>query len=167
MSMKEVHWVRFSWELAKFAPVPPSLPPSFAIRHATPEDRDTVTAVILSAFTLNSDWNAFSMEIRPRIEESLNEVFHEKSDPFCLILTHGARIIGASALTSEREAPNHLLTGPCISMEYQNRGLASALLLHSLLALKEAGISTVRGMTKQKCFAAQFIYPKYGSVVLQ
>jgi len=91
-------------------------------------------------------------------------VFHEKHEPLCLIVAHGARIIGASALAIEPEAQNHLLTGPCVSMEYRNRGLASALLTQSLLTLRDAGLPIARGVTKQGSPAAQFIYPKLGSV---
>jgi len=164
--MNAVHWVRFAWELEKFTTVPPSLPPSYAIRRAIAEERATVTAVALSTFTLNSDWNPSFKEVRPLIEKAIHDVFHEKNDPFCLIVTHGSRIIGASGLSAENEAPNHLLTGPCLSLEYQNRGLASALLAHSLLALKEAGVTTARGVTKQGSCAAQFIYSKFGSISL-
>ncbi|MDD5349247.1 MAG: hypothetical protein PHQ12_03455, partial [Chthoniobacteraceae bacterium] len=77
---------------------------------------------------------------------------------------HGPRIIGASGLSAERDAKRHLLTGPCLSLEYHNRGLGSALLAHSLLALREAGLSTVRGETKRGSAAAQFLYPKFGAV---
>ena len=160
--MTTVHWEHFSWELAKLAPIPP-LPPSFTIRRATSEDFSTVQAVVMSSFTLDCDWNPFAREIRPLIENALTDVFHEKADPFCLILTHGSRIIGASGLSPERDAPSHLLTGPCISMEYHNRGMGTALLGHSLAALRDAGLGTARGATKKGSAAAQFIYPKFGS----
>jgi len=163
---QQVHWAHFSWDLTKGAPPCPPLPPSYAIRRATAEDRDSVRAVVLSAFTLDSDWNPFSGEIWPLLEAALHEVFHEKNEPHCLLLTHGTRIIGASGFSCEREAKNHLLTGPCLSMEYHNRGFASVLLAHSLLVLRNAGLPTARGVTKQGSAAAQFIYPKFGSTLL-
>ena len=162
--MKALNWARYSWDLAKTASSLPALPPSYAIRYATLEESSAVRAVILSAFTLDCDWNPFFREIHPLAETALAEVFDEKKEPFCLILTHGSRIIGASGLTAEREAKSHLLTGPCLSMEYHNRGLGSILLAHSLAALREAGLSTARGMTKEGSITAQFIYSKFGSV---
>ncbi|MEI7959096.1 MAG: hypothetical protein WCI40_08295 [Verrucomicrobiota bacterium] len=164
--MKQVQWAHFSWDLTKGAPPCPPLPPAYAIRRATPEDHDSARAVVLSAFTLDSDWNPFWGEIRPLIETALHEVFHEKSEPLCLLLTHGTRIIGASGLSSEREGRKHLLTGPCLSMEYHNRGFATALLGRSLLALREAGVATARGVTKQGSATAQFVYPKFGSTLV-
>jgi len=162
--MKMVNWARFSWNLTNFAAVCPAVAPSYSIRRATPDDQDTVKSVVLSSFTLDSDWNPFFAEIRTLLEAALTTVFHEKHEPLCLIVAHGARIIGASALAIEPEAQNHLLTGPCVSMEYRNRGLASALLTQSLLTLRDAGLPIARGVTKQGSPAAQFIYPKLGSV---
>ena len=162
--MKLVNWAHFSWDLSKNPPVCPSLPPSFSIRRATSEDHTSARMVVISSFTLDSDWNPFFGEIRPQIEAALTEVFHEKNDPFCLVLTHGVRVIGVSGLSSERDAKQHLLTGPCLALEYHNRGLGAALLGQSLLALRDAGISTARGITKQGSAAAQFLYPKFGSV---
>ncbi|MEI8235290.1 MAG: GNAT family N-acetyltransferase [Verrucomicrobiota bacterium] len=165
--IKLVHWAQFSWDLSKNPPVCPALPPSFSIRRATAEDHSTVRSVVLSSFTLDSDWNPFFGEIRPLIEAAISEVFHEKSEPFCLVISHGPRIIGASGLGGERDARRHLLTGPCLSLEYHNRGLGTVLLGQSLLALRDAGVSTVRGVTKQGSAAAQFLYPKFGSVRLE
>ena len=163
LHMNTVNWVRFSWDLSNFAPVCPPLPPSFAIRRAVQEDRETVGTLVMSSFTLDSDWNPFFREVRPLIESALADVFDEKREPFCLVVTHGARIIGASGLTSEPDAQNHLLTGPCIALEYHNRGLASALLAQSLIALRDAGLATAWGLTKLGSTGAQFIYPKFGS----
>jgi len=162
--MNTVNWVRFSWDLANFAPVCPPLPASFAIRRAVQEDQETVNSLVMSSFTLDSEWNPFFREIRPLIESALNDVFDEKREPFGLVVTHGARVIGASGLTAEPEAQNHLLTGPCIALEYHNRGLATALLAQSLLTLRDAGLANARGMTKLGSTGAQFIYPKFGSI---
>lgn len=161
--MNMVNWVRFSWDLSNFAPVCPQVDPSFAIRRATPEDQDAVRSVVMSSFTLDSEWNPFFREIRPLIETALSFMFDEKREPQCLVVTHGVRVIGVSGLTVESEAQNHLLTGPCIVLEYHNRGLATALLAQTLCGLRDAGLSTARGLTKLGSTGAQFIYPKFGS----
>lgn len=164
--MKLVNWVQFSWDLSKNPPSCPALSPSFSIRRATADDEAAVRSIVLSSFTLDSDWNSFFGEIRPLLEEALAEVFHEKDDPFCLVLVHGPRVIGASGLNAERDARQNLVTGPCLALEYHNRGFGTALLAHSLQALREAGLTTVRGETKRGSATEQFLYPKFGAVRL-
>lgn len=164
--MKVVNWAHYSWELKNLAPSYPAVLPPYSLRRAVAEDLFTVRTVILSAFTLDSEWNSFLGEIRPVIEASLATAGSDEKknkEPLCLLVTHGSRIIGASVLSTAPDAENHLLTGPCLSMEYRNRGLATALLAESLLALREAGLSTARGITKHGSTAAQFIYSKFGS----
>lgn len=161
--MNPIQWAQFSWDLTKATPSRPSLPSAFAIRRATRDDEITVRTVVMSGFKLQSDWNAFFYVVQPMVEAALERLFDDKAEPLCLVMAHGPRIIGASGLSVEKEACNHLLTGPCIAMEYHNRGLASALLAHSLNFLREAGLSTVRGVTKEGSATAQFIYPKFGS----
>lgn len=164
--MKPIQWVQFSWDLTKSAPGRPALPPAFAIRRATGGDEETVRSVVLSGFTLDSDWNSFFYVARPLVEAALEKLFQEKADPLCLVISHGPRIIGVSGLSAEKDACSHLLTGPCLAMEYHNRGLGTRLLAHSLSLLHEAGVSTARGVTKEGTAAAQFIYPKFGSTRL-
>lgn len=164
--MKLENWACYSWNLKDFATGCPPVAPSFSIRPATPEDEEAVRAVVLSSFTLDSAWSPFLREIRPLVETALASIFHEKHVPHCLVVAHGARVIGASGMTLEPEAKNHLLTGPCLSMEYHNRGLATTLLAQSLLLLRDAGLSAARGITRKGSVSAQFIYTKFGSVRL-
>ncbi len=161
--MNPIQWAQFSWDLTKTTPGRPPLPSAFSIRRASREDETTVRTVVMSGFKLQSDWNSFFYLVEPMVEAALERLFDDKADPLCLVIAHGPRIIGASGLSGEKEVCNHLLTGPCIAMEYHNRGLASALLAHSLNFLRETGLSTVRGVTKEGSATAQFIYPKFGS----
>jgi hypothetical protein len=161
--MKTILWAQFTWDLAKTAPGRPALPPSFSIRRATPGDEEAIRSVTMSAFTLDSEWHSFFFLVRPMFETALEEIFSQDDDPLCLVVSHGPRIIGASGLSVERDACSHLLTGPCLSLEYRNRGIASAMLAHSLSFLREGGVTTARGITKEGTTAAQFIYPKFGS----
>jgi len=142
----------------------PPLPPSFNIRRATAADQEVISTLVRSSFTLDSEWNPYYAETRPILDRVLAQMFPEKGDPFCLVLSHGGRIIGVSGLSAEIEAYNHLLTGPCISMEYRNRGLASVLLAESLVALRDAGVAIARGNTKAGSTCGQFIYSKFGSM---
>ncbi len=161
--MKLVRWTRFSWALAKL-PEPRTVVDShYHIRAATREEADTVRHVVMSAFTLDSAWADTMLLLREWIETQLEESFSHKG-VHCLVVTHGSRIIGASALDTNPAAENHLLTGPCILNEYRSRGLGSALLHQSLLALRETGVERAFGITKENVPAAKFVYPKYNSM---
>ena len=177
--MKLVRWTRFSWDLTRLAPVYPAIDSHYRIRPATAEDENAVRSVVFSSFTLDQNWNFLLREIREQLDASLDSVFHDRTERtqpkrrqepgdsherFCLVVTHGSRIIGASALSAWRDAGNHLLTGPCILMEYRNRGLGTALLANSLLTLREVNLTTVYGLTKQKSPTEQFVYSKFGGI---
>ncbi len=167
--MKLLRWTRFSWDLTRLAPVYPAIDSHYRIRQATAEDEKAVRTVVFSAFTLDSNWNFLLRDIRDKLEASLREVFHDKHDKhdngerLCLVVTHGSRVIGVSALSASLDAESHLLTGPCILMEYRNRGLATALLAQSLITLKEVNITSAYGLTKLNSPTSQFVYTKFGS----
>ncbi len=82
----------------------------------------------------------------------------------CLAVRHGLRIIGASVLSLDPQADNHLAPGPCVLMEYRNRGFGTHLLAGSLKALREAGISRAVAITRENAPVAKFLYPRFGSV---
>lgn len=165
--MKWTRWTRFAWDLTRFSPAYPAVDSRYNIRQATAEDEKAVRTVVLSAFTLDSNW-AFMMNVlRSQLESTLDSLFDDKEPeggrPVCLVITHGSRIIGASVLTLRRDAENHLLTGPCVLMEYHNRGLGTALLAESLLVLRDSGVKSAYGMTVQNAPTGQFVYSKFNS----
>lgn len=172
--MKLVRWARFSWDLTRLAPVYPAIDSHYHIRPATADDEKAVRTVILSAFTLDPNWAFLLRDLRGQIEASLNHAFGEKRDrdkrdkrdqnePACVVLTHGSRIIGASTLTFDPDADSHLLSGPCVLMEYRNRGLATALLAQSLTTLRDANLTIAHGLTRLNSLTAECIYTKFNS----
>ena len=74
-------------------------------------------------------------------------------------------MIGASILLPDPTAGNHLAPGPCVLMEYRNRGLGTALLVESLRQLRAAGLSRASGLAKNNAPVAKFLYPKFNGVV--
>ena len=161
--MKLVRWMRFTWDLAKLPVVKSELDSHYHIRVATHEDEKSIRSVISSAFSLDMNWSDTLKSLRDHFEAQIDRVFVEKEVP-CMVVLHGARIIGASALDVTKEAENHLLSGPCILSEYRNRGLGTTLLHHSLQLLRENGLDKAYGITKSNVPAAKFIYPKFNSV---
>jgi predicted N-acetyltransferase YhbS len=160
--MKLVRWRRFTWELSKLPAVEKPLPDHYHVRSALRDEEKVVSNVIMSAFSLDSAWSDTVKNFRERLETQLETAFARESVP-SLVICHGQRIIGASALSTEVDAENHLLSGPCVLMEYRNRGLGTSLLYFSLKQLQQSGLARVHGVVKENVVACKFIYPKFES----
>ena len=161
--MKLVRWTQFTWDLAKLPAVEIALAPNYAIRQATAEEHKIVHKTIFSAFSLDMDWSDTLKILQDRLEAEIGRIFEQKKIIDCLVVTHGSRVIGASALDTRPDAENHLLTGPAILSEYRNRGIGSKLLYGSLQALREAGLVRAQGIIKDNVLAAKYVYPKFDS----
>ena len=161
--MKLVRWTRFTWDLARLSNLAaePQLP--YRVRTAASDEKAAVLDVIFGSFVLDMDWNDILDEMRERLESEIERAFARKSAHF-LVLTNGGRLLGASALTSDPEAENHLISGPCVLNEYRNRGFGSALLHSSLSTLRESGLAHASGVTRRGSPADKFLYPKFHSV---
>jgi GNAT superfamily N-acetyltransferase len=156
------YWTCFEWNVSALADLNISTSP-VVIRNAKQGDEEVVLKVLLDAFSMDSTWG----DINRKIDESMvkfTAAAFDKSNPTptCVVAQHGQRIIGASVLAGSPDAANHLLSGPMILHEYRNRGLGTALLAASLEFLRERGFEKVRGITRDKSTAAQFIYRKFG-----
>ena len=160
--MKLVRWKRFAWDLSKLPAFESRLPSAFNIRAASRDEEKTVHQVIFTAFGLDSAWGDSIRFVHEFVEAQLAASFAHRAVP-CLVLTHGTRIIAASALNVTDDAPTHLISGPCVLAEYRSRGIGTTLLHESLEHLKAAGIKTAYGISKENVPASRFIYPKFGS----
>jgi len=160
--MKLTNWLKFIWDLKTFEAPKTDLPSYYVIRRAAKNEEEVVRKTIFSAFSLDSDWSDSLNRIWPSLNEQIGEILGTK-EPKCLVLTHGTRVIGASLLTTDADASNQMISGPCILVEYRNRGLGTQLLAASLTYLKEAGLESAATMTKKNIPAAKFVYSKFGS----
>lgn len=160
--MKLTPWVRFAWDLRELPTPAPRIDPHYRIRHAVSEEEETVRKIVFKAFSLDMDWSDSLKIMGGGLERRLDRIFAEKEVP-CLVITHGTRIIASSALDLLPESDSHLITGPCVLSEYRNRGLGSALLYHSLVALRDAGLLRAFGVSRESVPAAKFLYPKFQS----
>lgn len=167
LPMKLVRWKRFTWDLAKLPTPAPLLAERYNVRPAFTEDRPGVSHIVISAFTLDSAWGDVCATVKEWMQAQLDAAFEREQSTAALVITHGQRVIAASAVNTEIEAETHLLSGPCVSMEYRNRGLGTALLYHTLLHLRQAGLTHVHGITKLNVPATKFVYPKFGSVAVE
>lgn len=157
-----ISWVRFEWDLSKEKIAVPAVPP-LSVMPAHPEDRDTVLKVVLTAFKLDSAWSDVVRPLEEGMSRNAREAFDSEA-PSCVVVKHGARIIGASLLALEPSAENHLLSGPMILHEYRNRGVGTALLAASLEHLRANGVVKAHGVTRSNSVVERFVYPKFSGV---
>ena len=163
--MKLINWVQFTWDLAGLPASVSDLPEHYEITPATVEDEKELRRVISSSFALDPDWNATMHEVMETIDSWLDTALAGGPNS-ALVLRHGVRIIGASVLALSADGENHLSPGPCILMEYRNRGFGTRLLERSLLSLREAGLSRAAGIAKENSPVTKFLYPKFGATAV-
>lgn len=161
--MKLDNWVRFTWDVTTLPSLDATLPEHYEITTATAEDEKELRRVILSSFSLDPAWNPSINEVIPTVESWLDRAFAGSSTTL-LALRHGLRIIGAAVVFTSDDTDNHFSPGPCVLMEYRNRGFGRALLIRSLATLRENGLSRVSAIATENSPATKFLYAKYGSV---
>jgi hypothetical protein len=161
--MKSTNWIQFTWDLAALPVAESALPEHYEITRATADDEKELRKVISSSFTLDPTWNSTMKEVTQTIESWLDQA-RDAETTVHLALRHGARIIGAAVVAVDGAAENHLSPGPCILMEYRNRGFGSCLLDRSLAILREAGLTQARALAKENSPVTKFLYTKFNSV---
>ncbi|MGI8431758.1 MAG: GNAT family N-acetyltransferase [Chthoniobacterales bacterium] len=162
--MKLVHWVRFTWNLELLPALGSVLPEHYHFAPAAAADENEVRTVITRSFAHDSSWGESVHQINGVVDGWLESAFHsEGGGGQCLTLRHGLRIIGAAIVAPDPLLEAHLLPGPCVLLEYRNRGLGGALLGESLRVLREAGITRASARARQNSPVAKFLYPKFNS----
>ena len=164
--MRLVHWVRFTWDLDQLPSFGVALPKHYSFTAATRADERELRTVITRSFAHDTSWGDAMHELNGLLDGWLELAFAPEKNGLCLALRHGLRMIGAAVLVPEPALTNHLSPGPCVLMEYRNRGLGTALLGESLHRLREAGLSRATALTKGNAPVAKFLYPKYNGVLL-
>ncbi len=153
-------WVRFTWDLGALPPAPTALPQGYACRPAEPGEEDDVVAVALRSYTLDPEWANVVEHYRAALLALFNDATTAGAPP--VVFAHGRRIVGVSVLCAANGAENHLLSGPCLMLEYRSRGFGSSLLEASLHALRAAGLTLAHGITRDRTTAARHVYPRFG-----
>ncbi len=165
--MKLIRWVRFTWNLEDLPALGSVVPEHYHFAPATAADESEVRTVITRSFAHDSSWGEVIHQINPLLEGWLESAFRaEGAVGQCLTLRHGLRIIGAAIVDPDPLLEDHLLPGPCVLLEYRNRGLGGALLGESLRVLREAGITRASGRARQNSPVAKFLYPKFNGTAM-
>ena len=160
--MKLSNWIRFTWDLTQLPAFENGLAEHYEIGPATAEEEMELRKIISSSFVLDPTWSPHLQEVTEKIEAWLAGAFSSPTSIF-LALRHGSRIIGASVLSTQPDAEMQLIPGPCVSMEYRNRGFGTRLLEQGLTRLKEAGLTQAVGVAKENVLVSKFLYPKFNA----
>jgi Acetyltransferase (GNAT) family len=159
--MKITRWVSFAWDLTKVDLPELTMPRHYRISLAGAEDQQELQRVINKSLALDPSWNATLHDVKATVTASIARALSVEST-LRLTLRHGTRIIGGTLLAPEANASEHLVPGPCILMEYRNRGLGTLLLGAALRHLREAGLARAYAVTREGSPVARFLYPKFG-----
>ena len=162
--MKAINWLRFTWDLTTLPDSLDALPEHYDLTLGGRDDEKELRRVIASSFTLDPTWNPDMQEVIQTIDTWLDRAGEKETTRAYLALRHGQRIIGGSVVTLEPDAENQLWPGPCILVEYRNRGFGTNLLHRSLLALRDAGHVRAAALAKENSPATKFLYPKFNGI---
>ena len=155
-------WVNFVWDLAGNKLPAITTPRQYRLSLVKAAEREQLQGVIEKSFALDPGWNAALHMIDAQVKSSIAAAFDSESANW-LALQHGARIVGGTLLLmTDPDAPAQLVPGPCILMEYRNRGLGTLLLCSALRHLRDAGMIRACAKTRENSPAARFLYPKFG-----
>ena len=154
------NWIQFRWDLTKLPTFEATLPEHYEIGPATAEDEAELRKIISTSFILDPTWNAATQEVMEAIDLWLEKAFASPTTT-CLALRHGARIIGAAVVVHNSAADINLSPGPCVSLEYRNRGFGTRLLEKSLTKLRDAGLKEAVGIAHENAPVTKFLYPKF------
>ena len=159
--IKLIQQVRFEWDLKK-VPVPPApLPPKHEIKVTTDPVVDSLWEGMQKAFLNEKGW---IIQLESHLDQLRRRIFPDGkplTDMDILVLQHGTRVVGVSALLPKAEEPVQLLSGVVLDYEYQRRGLGTALLQASLRHLADRGLEKASVITREGVTAARFLYPKF------
>lgn len=160
--MKPSNWIQFTWDLAALPRFESELPEHYQITVVSQDDEKELRKVVSSSFTLDPTWNSTMKEVTQTIEGWLDRASETEGSVF-LALRHGLRIIGAAVVSLDAASENHLSPGPCILMEYRNRGFGTRLLERSLTAMRDAGLPLGRAVGTENSPVSKFLYTKFNS----
>src|SRR5438874_572696 len=153
--MKKTRWVNFVWDLAETQLAAISAPRQFHLSPVKAAERRQLQEVIEKSFALDPGWNAALHMIDAQVKSSLAAAFNSESASW-LALQHGARIVGGTVLMNDPDGSTQLVPGPCLLVEYRNRGFGTFLLCSALRHLRDTGMTRACARTRESSPSARF-----------
>jgi len=158
---KPVKLTEIRWNLSSLADISAEIPKPYTCRLAGEQEKDEALRVIRASYDLDPEWSGCDKYIEETVLPGVNKAFAGGGET--LFALHGNRVIGASTYRTELGSEEvHLVSGPCVLIEYRNRGIGAGLLSATLQALREHGVTEATGLTRPNSPAAKFLCPKFG-----
>jgi hypothetical protein len=157
---KQIELSKFQWKLDAIPSEAAVMNSPFTVRSAAEQELEEAASVIQASYNLDHQWSGCARYIDNIVLPAVAEIF--KGDCTCLFVQHGNRIIAASAFSVEPINGVNLVSGPCVFMEYRNRGIGGSLLGATLLALREFGVTEAVGQALPNSPAAKYLCTKFG-----
>ncbi|MBU3664809.1 MAG: GNAT family N-acetyltransferase [Chthoniobacterales bacterium] len=157
---KPLQLATFRWKLSGPVGSGAVLPKPYILREAGDQELEDALRVVQSSYNLDPEWSGGGKHIDEIIIPSVKRTFTRGAN--CLFVLHGNRVIAASVFDPEPPDGIHLISGPCVFIEYRNRGIGGALLGATLEALRSRGVTEVRGQTRPGTPSAKFLCSKFG-----
>ncbi len=161
MSDGEVVWVRFRWPL-KGRQFAAPLPSGYEIRLVGKDEATIATNVVVDAYASDPVWRPMMSSITSRMTERVAGAF-ESSDSGVIGATHRSQLIAISGVAESHWTGQNFLTGICVLLEHQRRGLGICLLGASLNWLRDRGLEAAQVFTEEGSIADAKVYPRFGS----
>lgn len=158
---RAIKLTRFTWDLKQPAASSSELPSPFVLRTAGEQETEEAIAIVQSSYNLDPEWSGCAMHIKGTVLPGAIKALAK--EPSCLFVQHGNRVIAVSVFDAEPEQGSvHLVSGPCVLIEYRNRGIGGALLGATLEALRGRGVVEATGQTRPNSASAKYLCPKFG-----
>jgi hypothetical protein len=152
---------RFAWDLKALPDGAGEISAPFVLRHAGEQEADEVLTLVQASYNLDPEWSGCASHIKDTVLPGVMRTLAK--EPSCLFVQHGNRVIAASVYDCEPGKDGvHLVSGPCVLIEYRSRGIGAALLGATLEALRNRGLNEATGHTKPKSPSAKYLFTKFG-----
>lgn len=156
---KPVQLASFRWKLTGMSGLATTLPKPYILREAGDQELEDALRVVQASYNLDPEWSGGGKHINEVILPAVRRAFAHGAN--CLFALHGNRVIAASVFDPEAPDGVHLVTGPCVLIEYRNRGIGGALLGATLEALRTRGVAEAVGRTRPGTPSAKFLCSKF------
>ena len=158
---RPVALTRYTWTLKDLPADAGEIAAPFVLRTAGDQEVDEAVAIVQSSYNLDPEWSGCALHIKGTVLPMVMKTLAK--EPTCLFVQHGNRVIGASVFDCEPEEGGvHLISGPCVLIEYRNRGIGGALLAATLDALRSRGVTEALGQTRPNSPSAKYLCSKFG-----
>ena len=152
---------RFFWDLKELPQGAGEISAPFVLRTAGDQEAEEALAVVQASYDLDPEWSGCASHIRETVLPGVSKALAK--EPTCLFVQHGNRVIAASVYDCDPEKGGvHLVSGPCVLIEYRSRGIGGVLLGATLEALKSRGLSEATGHTRPNGPSAKYLATKFG-----